>query len=186
MHCARRGASRKTSRGEWPGDICCCPEHFTTTDTPSCIQYATLPLLLASLASLSQAQPSGEAQPPFPPSPRAHPTHPLRMLMRQPSSRPRSLASSVATTRSSQRPHLPRRSQDPRAALLESAPIGEVVSAIMGDIVKTGYVVHPPLVGTVTLNAPGGVTPDQAVYLLEAALVATAWRWRATHGASTT
>lgn len=130
-------------------------------------------LLLASLASLSQAQPSGEARAPVPTISQGAPDAPSQdadATALQQTKEPRIIRGNdkvIATPPSAAALSGPASSFN-----FESAPIGEVVSAIMGDIVKTGYVVHPPLVGTVTLNAPGGVTPDQAVYLLEAALVA--------------
>ncbi len=42
----------------------------------------------------------------------------------------------------------------------------------MGDILKTSYVLHPPLSGTVTLATRQPIAPDQAVFLLESALQA--------------
>ncbi len=54
----------------------------------------------------------------------------------------------------------------------EEAPIAEVVRTILGDILKTSYVLHPPLTGTVTLSTRAPVSPDQAVFLLESALYA--------------
>ena len=54
----------------------------------------------------------------------------------------------------------------------EEAPIAEVVRTILGDILKTSYVLHPPLAGTVTLSTRAPVSPDQAVFLLESALYA--------------
>ena len=52
----------------------------------------------------------------------------------------------------------------------EEAPILEVIHAILRDIVKVDYMVHPPITGTVTLATRGRVSADQAVYLLESAL----------------
>ncbi len=54
----------------------------------------------------------------------------------------------------------------------EEAPVAEVVRTIMGDILKTSYVLHPPLSGTVTLSTRQPIAPDQAVFLLESALQA--------------
>jgi general secretion pathway protein D len=54
----------------------------------------------------------------------------------------------------------------------EEAPLSEVVGLILRDIVKVDYVIHPPINGTVTLATQGEVPPDQAIFLLEAALQA--------------
>lgn len=54
----------------------------------------------------------------------------------------------------------------------EDAPVAEVVRTLLGDILKTPYVLHPPLVGSVTLSTRVPIPPDQAVFLLESALQA--------------
>ena len=54
----------------------------------------------------------------------------------------------------------------------EEAPVAEVVRAILGDVLKVNYVLHPPLSGTVTLATRNPMPPDQAVFLLESALQA--------------
>ncbi len=55
----------------------------------------------------------------------------------------------------------------------EDAPVREVVHAILGDLLKLDYVVYPPLDGRITIATPSRqVSPDQAVFLLEAALQA--------------
>lgn len=54
----------------------------------------------------------------------------------------------------------------------EEAPVAQVVRTVLGDILKVDYVLHPPLVGTVTLATRNPVTPDQAAFLLESALQA--------------
>lgn len=54
----------------------------------------------------------------------------------------------------------------------EDAPVAEVVRTLLGDILKTPYVLHPPLVGSVTLSTRSAIPPDQAVFLLESALQA--------------
>ncbi len=54
----------------------------------------------------------------------------------------------------------------------EEAPVAQVVRTILGDILKTDYVLYPPLAGTVTLATRTPVTPDNAVFLLESALQA--------------
>lgn len=56
---------------------------------------------------------------------------------------------------------------------LEDAPAREVVHAILGDLLKADYLVHPPLDGRITIVTQSNVTPDQAVFLLEAALQAS-------------
>ena len=60
----------------------------------------------------------------------------------------------------------------PVSFTFEEAPVSEVVRTIMGDILKTSYVLHPPLSGTVTLSTRQPIAPDQAVFLLESALQA--------------
>ena len=60
----------------------------------------------------------------------------------------------------------------PVSFTFEEAPVSEVVRTIMGDILKTSYVLHPPLSGTVTLATREPIAPDQAVFLLESALQA--------------
>lgn len=50
--------------------------------------------------------------------------------------------------------------------------MAEVVRTILGDVLKTDYVLHPPLSGTVTLSTRNPIPPDQAVFLLESALQA--------------
>lgn len=54
----------------------------------------------------------------------------------------------------------------------EEAPVAEVVRTILGEVLKTTYVLHPPLSGTVTLSTRNPIPPDQAVFLLESALQA--------------
>lgn len=54
----------------------------------------------------------------------------------------------------------------------EEAPVADVVRAILGDILKMDYVLHPPLSGTVTLSTRAPIPPDRAVFLLESALQA--------------
>lgn len=60
----------------------------------------------------------------------------------------------------------------PAVFKFEEAPLSEVVGLILRDIVKVDYVVYPPINGTVTLATQGEVSPDQAIFLLEAALQA--------------
>lgn len=54
----------------------------------------------------------------------------------------------------------------------EDAPLGDVAGIILREVAKVDYVVHPPINGSVTLSTQGDVSPDQAMYLLEAALQA--------------
>ena len=60
----------------------------------------------------------------------------------------------------------------PTAFRFEDAPIIDVVHLVLRDIVKTDYVVHGQLTGSVTLATRGEVPPDQAVILMESALQA--------------
>jgi general secretion pathway protein D len=55
----------------------------------------------------------------------------------------------------------------------EDAPIRDVAQAILGDLLKLDYVIHPPVDGKITLVTQAGVTPDGAIYLLESALQAS-------------
>ena len=61
---------------------------------------------------------------------------------------------------------------EPLTFNFEDAPVADVVRAILGDILKQPYVLHPPLSGTVTLSSRHPILPDQAVFLLESALQA--------------
>lgn len=54
----------------------------------------------------------------------------------------------------------------------EEAPIAEFATIVLKDVLKADYVLHQPLVGSVTLSTNGNVSPDQAVLLLESALQA--------------
>ena len=54
----------------------------------------------------------------------------------------------------------------------EAAPIADVVRLVLADILKVDYVLHPPIVGTVTMATRGEVPADQAIMLLEGALQA--------------
>ncbi len=55
----------------------------------------------------------------------------------------------------------------------EDAPIREVAQAILGDLLKLDYVIHPPVEGRITLVTQAGIAPDGAIYLLESALQAS-------------
>ena len=55
----------------------------------------------------------------------------------------------------------------------EDAPIRDVAQAILGDLLKLDYVIHPPVEGRITLVTQAGITPDGAIYLLESALQAS-------------
>ncbi len=54
----------------------------------------------------------------------------------------------------------------------EDVPVREAVHAILGDLLKQDYVVHPPADGRVTIVTAQQVSPDTAASLLEAALQA--------------
>ncbi len=54
----------------------------------------------------------------------------------------------------------------------EEAPIAEFATLVLKDVLKADYVLHQPIVGSVTLSTNGNVSPDQAVLLLESALQA--------------
>jgi general secretion pathway protein D len=54
----------------------------------------------------------------------------------------------------------------------ENAPLGDVVHVIMRELAKVNYLIHPPITGAVTLSTQGNVTADDAVFLLENALLA--------------
>ena len=55
----------------------------------------------------------------------------------------------------------------------EDAPIRDVAQAILGDLLKLDFVMHPPVDGRVTLVTQAGISPDGAIYLLESALQAS-------------
>ena len=69
-------------------------------------------------------------------------------------------------------PALPAPSGPPVTLNFEEAPLAEVVRTVLGEILKSDYVLHPPIGGTATLATRAPVTPDQAVFLLESALSA--------------
>jgi general secretion pathway protein D len=54
----------------------------------------------------------------------------------------------------------------------EEAPISDVAHLVLRDIMKVDYVLHQPLLGSVTMSTSGSVPADQAVHLLETALQA--------------
>lgn len=54
----------------------------------------------------------------------------------------------------------------------EDAPIADVVRTIIGDVVKNNFILHPPIQGAVTLNTRNAVTADDAIFMLESALLA--------------
>ncbi len=54
----------------------------------------------------------------------------------------------------------------------EDAPLGDVVHVVMRQMARVNYVIHPPISGTVTLSAAGNISADDAVFLLENALLA--------------
>jgi len=54
----------------------------------------------------------------------------------------------------------------------EEAPISDVITLVMKDVVKSDYVMHQPITGTVTMSTQADVSPDQAMLLLESALQA--------------
>lgn len=68
------------------------------------------------------------------------------------------------------RPVLPGQPVDLR---FEDTPLREVVHAILGDLLKVDYMLHPPVEGRATIATAQQATPDQALYLLEAALQAS-------------
>ena len=57
----------------------------------------------------------------------------------------------------------------------EDAPLSDVVQVVLREIVKANYVIHPPIVGSVTLSTEGNVTADHAMLLLEYALQANGY-----------
>jgi general secretion pathway protein D len=60
----------------------------------------------------------------------------------------------------------------PNTFRFEEAPITDVVHIVLRDILRVDYMIHPPLTGSVTMATKGVVTPDDAAYLLEGALLA--------------
>ena len=60
----------------------------------------------------------------------------------------------------------------PSGFKFEEAPLGEVVGLILRDIAKVDYIIHPPVTGVVTMATQSDVSPDHAIFLLEAALQA--------------
>lgn len=58
------------------------------------------------------------------------------------------------------------------ALRFEQAPIAEVVHAILGDMLKQNYTIHPPVTGEVTLHTLSPLPPDQILTVLESMLQA--------------
>lgn len=54
----------------------------------------------------------------------------------------------------------------------EDAPLGDVVHVVMRQMARVNYVIHPPISGAVTLSAAGNLSADDAIFLLENALLA--------------
>lgn len=54
----------------------------------------------------------------------------------------------------------------------ENAPLGDVVHVILRELAKVDYLIHPPITGTVTLSTQSSITADDAIFLLENALLA--------------
>ncbi len=54
----------------------------------------------------------------------------------------------------------------------EDAPISEVVHVMMRDILKVSYEMHHPVSGSITLSTKTPTTPDNAISMLESALLA--------------
>jgi len=61
------------------------------------------------------------------------------------------------------------------ALRFEAAPLGDVVHAILRELLQVNYVVHPPLNGSVTLSTGQAVSAERALVLLEAALQANGY-----------
>lgn len=57
----------------------------------------------------------------------------------------------------------------------EEAPLGDVVHVILREMAKVNYLIHPPIAGAVTLSTQGNLTADDAVFLLENALLANGY-----------
>ncbi len=54
----------------------------------------------------------------------------------------------------------------------EDTPVREVVHAILGDLLKLDYMLHPPTDGRITIVTASQASPDMALFLLESALQA--------------
>ena len=52
----------------------------------------------------------------------------------------------------------------------EDAPILDVIHVFMREVIKTNYILHQPITGSVTLATRGPIKPDDALALLESAL----------------
>ena len=58
----------------------------------------------------------------------------------------------------------------PSGYKFEDAPIQDVVTVFMREVLKVDYILHPPITGSVTLATRGPISPDDALSLLESAL----------------
>ena len=141
-----------------------------TVPTPPVLEVSAVPVVRASLDTATAAVPVGTlAAPAQPAEPLAAPSS-AASATDTPATEPRIL-------RGNDRVIAPAKAVAPIEGApvsftFEEAPVAEVVRTIMGDILKTSYVLHPPLSGTVTLATRRPIAPDQAVFLLESALQA--------------
>lgn len=147
------------------------------TDRPHLILplLAASALLLASCAPLPPAAPVQDAPPAAPPS-AAVQAAPQAAAATEP----------AATEPAASEPRLlrgddhviaaPKVAPMPTGAAssyrFEDAPIVDVIHVFMREVLKTDYVLHQPITGTVTLATRGPVSPDDALALLEGALQA--------------
>ncbi|QNP49960.1 type II secretion system secretin GspD [Diaphorobacter aerolatus] len=58
----------------------------------------------------------------------------------------------------------------PSGYKFEDAPIQDVVTVFMREVLKVDYILHQPITGSVTLATRGPISPDDALSLLESAL----------------
>lgn len=64
----------------------------------------------------------------------------------------------------------------PAGFKFEETPLADVLSLILREVAKVDYVVHPPIVGSVTMATQADVSADHAMLLLEAALQANGYQ----------
>lgn len=141
-------------------------------------------LLLQACASTAPANPT-QASPEAPVhATNAQPTEPAAAADAAPSTAAAPAAQDATarerTLRGNDRVVAPNRAAPSTGAnttlRFESAPLGDVAHAILRELMRVNYVIHPPLNGSVTLASPQPISAERALAMLEAALQANGYQ----------
>ena len=54
----------------------------------------------------------------------------------------------------------------------DNVPVGEVLQAVLGDLLQLDYIIHPPIGGAISVFSQRPISADQILFVLEAALQA--------------